>query len=100
MEPRGAAGGVTLIGRLVCVVWTALPLYEVLVGVLGVQQAEPPPVSGASWVSSCHVSRGACVGFVTCVCVGTTSPSRADTLWRERGRVRTCVVCADCKRET
>ena len=34
----------TLIGRLVCVVWTALPLYEVLVGVKGVQRAEPPPV--------------------------------------------------------
>ena len=28
----------------VCAVWTALPLYEVLVGVKGVQRAEPPPV--------------------------------------------------------
>ena len=43
VAPRGVA-------LLFCVVfdgWTALPLYEVLVGVKGVQQAEPPPVSEA-----------------------------------------------------
>ena len=94
MEPRGAAGGVKLIGRLVCVVWTALPLYEVLVGVMGGTASRTTARERRELGEHVpRVTRSVCRFRDVCVCGYHQSLASRYSLERERPRANVCSVC-------